>query len=356
MARPVFRIDVLPAQRGDCLWLTYGAPDDLHHVLIDGGPQETIPTLVPELERRLKALPGKEDRVELLMVTHIDADHIQGVVSLLSDPTRVRLFGDIWFNGYRHHVDDDLLGGPDAERLTAPLLGSQRWNRAFGGQAVAVPDDGPLPVVPLSGGLTLTVLGPTTSALRALAPEYVKACQRAGIAPGGGAPIKVRNWIRDDFLGFDPDLLAATKMTSDSSKANRASITVVAEYDGRRALLLGDAHARPTLAALDRLGAGVHDFDVVKLAHHGSRNNTSRALLERIRCRKWIVSSDGAQFGHPDGECLGRVIVTQDRPVFYLNYVTERVGDLVEGAGDRWSVRLPRRRGSAYGSGISVTV
>ncbi len=356
MVRRVFRVDVLPAQRGDCLWLTYGKPGDLRHVLVDGGPQETIPTLVPELERRLKALPGNEDRVELLVVTHIDADHIQGIVSLLSDPSRVRLFRDVWFNGYRHHVDEEFLGGPDAERLTAPLLASGRWNRAFDGGAVAVPDSGPLPRITLAGGLTLTLLGPTTAALRALAPKYEEACRRAGIAPGGGAPIKVRSWVRDEFLGFDPDVLAAARMTSDSSKPNRASITVVAEYDGRRALLLGDAHARPTLDALDRLGPGTHAFDVVKLAHHGSRNNTSRALLERIRCRKWIVSSDGAQFGHPDGECLSRVIVTQHRPTFYLNYVTDRVADLVDGAGDRWSVRLPRRRGGEYGTGIRVTV
>ena len=92
----MFTIEMLPAERGDCLWITYGQDSDLHHVLIDGGPRETIGTLVPELERRLSALAGRRNRVELLVVTHVDADHIQGIVSLLSRSSRVALFRDIW--------------------------------------------------------------------------------------------------------------------------------------------------------------------------------------------------------------------------------------------------------------------
>ena len=110
---------MLPAQRGDALWLTCGERGgQTHHVLVDGGPQETIPTLVPELERRIRALPGETNRVELFVITHIDADHIQGAVSLLSDADRVPLFGDIWFNGWKHH-QPELLGRRDTERLTA---------------------------------------------------------------------------------------------------------------------------------------------------------------------------------------------------------------------------------------------
>ena len=108
----MFRIEMLPAQRGDCLWLTYGEPDDLHYVLIDAGPAESIRTLVPHLEQRIKELPGRTNRIELLIVSHVDADHIQGVASLLSDHKRVKLFKDIWFNGYEH-----LTGGSSADPM-----------------------------------------------------------------------------------------------------------------------------------------------------------------------------------------------------------------------------------------------
>lgn len=353
----MFTVEMLPAQRGDCLWLTWGEGDDLHHALIDAGPEETIPTLVPELERRLKALPGRTNRVELLVVTHVDTDHVLGVVSLLSDPRRVPLFRDVWFNGFRH-LGADLLGGVDGERLTASLLGHEdRWNRAFDGGPVVLPDEGPPPVVALRGGLTLTVIGPRPTTLAKLAPEWEEAVVRAHLVPGRGAPITRASWRRDELLGFDVDALAAAPYRRDRSVPNAAGITLVAEYAGKRVLLLGDAPSEEVLPGLARLGPGPHRFDAVKMSHHGSRANTSAAFLAQVRSRAWLVSTDGAKFGHPDPEALARVVTTQRRPTFVFNHVNEHVQDWVDGAGDRWRVKLPRRRrDGTYTSGIRYRV
>ena len=212
------RSKCFPAQRGDCLWLTYGKRGDLHHVLVDAGPQETIPTLMPVLEERICRLDGTTSRVELLVVSHVDADHIQGVVSLLSDHRRVRLFNDVWFNGYRHLTG--LLGGPDGERLTAALnTQPKRWNKAFRGGAVVISDDGPLPTVTLNGGLEITLLAPDRAALTRLIPQWEKTCQKAGILPGQGATIARRSWQRDELLGFNPDILAKRKYTRGHQQA-----------------------------------------------------------------------------------------------------------------------------------------
>jgi glyoxylase-like metal-dependent hydrolase (beta-lactamase superfamily II) len=113
----MFEIEMLPAQRGDALWIRYGDRDKPRHALVDGGPSETIETLVPELEERIRRLPGRQNRLELLAMTHVDTDHIQGVVSLLSEPSRVRLFRDVWLNAYEHLLP--VLGAWDGERLTA---------------------------------------------------------------------------------------------------------------------------------------------------------------------------------------------------------------------------------------------
>lgn len=355
----MFRIEMLPAQRGDALWLSYGTRDDQHHVLIDAGPQETIATLVPELERRIRAIPGATDRVELLVISHIDADHIQGVVSLLSDHTRVPLFGDIWFNGWQHH-QPELLGGPDAERVTAALLEHpERWNRAFEGHAVKIPDEGALPVVELPGGLRITVLAPNQQALLRLAPEWQEACQKAGIVAGKGAEIVKRKWIREELLGgFEPDLLADAKFSADRGAPNGAGIVLIAEFDGKRLLLLGDNPPGPILDALARLGPGPHRFDAVKVAHHGSRRNTNLAFGRAVQAKKWLVSTNGAQFGHPDPEALARIIVTQERPPeFHLNYVTDRVTDFIAAAGERYTVKLPKRQpDGSYAEGIAVSL
>lgn len=355
----MFRIEMLPAQRGDALWITYGTGEDQHHVLVDAGPQETIPTLVPELERRIRAIPGDTDRVELLVVTHIDADHIQGVVSLLSDHRRVPLFHDIWFNGWRHH-QPEVLGGPDAERVTAALLEHpERWNRAFQGKAVKLPDDGPPVRVELPGGMGLTVLTPSQDALLRLAPEWEKACEKAGIIPGKGAEIVKSKWIRDELLGgFDPDLLAAARFSADRGVPNAAGIALIAEFEGKRALLLADCQPGPVLKALDRLEPGPHRFDAVKVAHHGSRRNTNLAFARQVQAKRWLVSTNGAQFGHPDPEALARIIVGQENPPeFHLNYVTDRVSDFIAAAGDRYTVRLPRQHpDGSYTEGIAVSL
>jgi len=350
----MFTIEMLPAERGDCLWLTYGDPDDPRHVLIDGGPSETIGSLVPELERRLKELgPRRTSRVELLVITHIDADHIQGIVSLLSDHRRVELFRDVWFNGYKH-LREGMLGGPDGERLTAALETQPgRWNKAFRGRAVVVPDAGDLPVVRLAGGLELTLLSPTPATLAKLAPKWEKECEKAGLIPGKGAAVP-RSWQRDDLLGFDVDAAAARTYRGDHAEANGSSIVFVASYDEKTVLCGADAHAEILEASLDRLGPGKHRFTAVKINHHASKNNTSPKLLERIQAKHWLVSTNGSRFHHPHADTLARIVTTQNRPCFHLNYVTEDVEDLMESAGDRYTVRVPRKTGDAYRDGLVV--
>ena len=73
----VFSLEVLQAFHGDSLLLHAG--DRL--CLIDGGPVNTWATsLRPRLEQlRAARAPGDALRIDLAMVSHIDADHIQGL-------------------------------------------------------------------------------------------------------------------------------------------------------------------------------------------------------------------------------------------------------------------------------------
>jgi beta-lactamase superfamily II metal-dependent hydrolase len=349
----MFQIDLLPAQRGDALWITYGEPPALRHVLVDAGPSETIDTLVPALEERIKALPGRSDRVELLVTTHIDADHIQGVVSLLSDPRRLKLFRDVWFNGFKH-LAPGMLGGPDGEQLTRLLeTAPERWNRAFDGGPVVMPDTGPS-TIELRGGLELTLLSPTATGLTKLIPKWERECRKAGLLPGHGAEVP-RSAQRDGLLGFDIDTLAAARYGRDSAEANGSSIAFVATFEGKSVLCAADAHSEVLEQSLDALGPGPHTFSAVKISHHGSKSNLSPKFLARVRSRNWLVSTKRANFGHPHGETLARIVTTQRKPAFHVNYVTPHVQDLIDGAGERYTVKLPRkRRDGAFEEGITV--
>ena len=75
----IFRIKLLPALHGDCIWIEYGEEGSISRVLIDGGPVGAHAALRAELGR----LPAEKRTFELLVVTHIDADHIDGIVKLI---------------------------------------------------------------------------------------------------------------------------------------------------------------------------------------------------------------------------------------------------------------------------------
>ena len=99
----MFRIEMLPAAHGDCLWIEYGRGPQARRILIDGGPAHTYPAL----RERILHLPTDQRRFELLVVTHIDSDHIGGMVKLLADSSFDLKISDAWFNGHKHLPDID---------------------------------------------------------------------------------------------------------------------------------------------------------------------------------------------------------------------------------------------------------
>jgi hypothetical protein len=112
------------------------------------------------------------------------------------------------------------------------------------------------------------------------------------------------------------------------------------------------------LASLDRLEPRPHLFDAVKMSHHGSRRNTNVEFAQAVQAKKWLVSTNGAVFGHPDPEAIARVIVGQTkRPTFFFNYATDRLQDIIDAAGERFAVTLPRKRpDGTYTEGLTVPV
>ena len=94
----VLELEILAAGSGQSLLLTYGKPDARLHVLIDCGPAPTARAI----QNRLDELPPDQRGLELLVLTHIDADRIGGAIALLENEKRAVQYGDIWFNGFRH--------------------------------------------------------------------------------------------------------------------------------------------------------------------------------------------------------------------------------------------------------------
>jgi len=98
-------------------------------------------------------------------------------------------------------------------------------------------------------------------------------------------------------------------------------------------MFLGDAHSPVLVDAIKRLLAKRGEeklvLDAVKLPHHGSRNNVSRELIELLDCRRFLISTNGNIFEHPDAESIARIIKYGGRaPDIYFNYLSETTKDL----------------------------
>jgi hypothetical protein len=328
----MFKLEMMPAGHGDCLWIEYGDLKTPHRVLIDGGPAPTY----PRVKARIEALPPRSREFDLLIITHVDADHIEGVVRLLGDTTLGAKFGEVWFNGWKHLPDpnNDKLGPVHGEYLTALLeKGGHAWNVSFKGNAVRVPDQGTLPRVTLPGGMTLTLLSPTNQQLIKLRPKWNAEVRKAGLEPGGAAEalehLAGNRRLQPDALGdLKVAALAAKPFASDHSEANGSSIAVLAEYGGKSCLLTGDAFAPVLVESIQRLvderGVERLRLDAFKIAHHGSQGNLSKELLNLFRCPRYLFSTNGKIFNHPDPESVARVIMHGGKkPSLYFNYRSE---------------------------------
>lgn len=323
-----FRIEMLPARHGDCLWIEYGDPEAPHRVLIDGGTTGTY----DRLRERLLALPDNQRRLELLVVTHIDADHIEGVLKLLEDDGLSVCFGDIWFNGWRHLPGSQLeeFGPVQGERLSTHLdAAGLPWNQSFNRKRVCATEGDGLISRSLPGGLALTLVSPGTAELTALRPVWERECRRAGLDPSQPPPAEEPLPPGIEVMGpLDIDALAASPFEGDHSAANGSSIALLAEFDGRRALLAGDAYAEVLLAGIQRLTGNAPGqrlrLDAFKVPHHGSKANLNRELLDRLECPRFLISTDGTRFRHPDREAIARIVkFSPTPPELVFNYRTE---------------------------------
>jgi beta-lactamase superfamily II metal-dependent hydrolase len=328
----MFKIEMLPAEHGDCLWIEYGDKNTPRKILIDGG---TIATYSLLSERILK-LPVNERCFELLIITHVDADHIEGIVKLLQNTSLQVVFKDVWFNGWKHL--SDLLSPVDGEYLSGLLEnGNYNWNMAFNEEAVVTSDSKPLPNITLTDGLQIVLLSPDEKLLERLKDDWKQVVEDANLLPGDAdmalKKLKLQKRFNGDTLlgeqKIDVEALATKRFSADRARANGSSIAVLLKYAGKTCLLAGDAFSSTIANSLKRLPEYQTSdkkikLDAFKLPHHGSEANISAELLQLIDCSKYLFSTNGKHFKHPSRTAVARVIKYGGRDItLCFNYQTD---------------------------------
>jgi len=324
----LIELDLFPGRDGDALVLTWGDESAPKRMLIDAGRESAWAAL----KRAYKDLPEEQRTFELLVVSHIDADHIAGVLKMLADPDRPIRFKEIWFNAYHHLAGGDWeTFGPAQGDALSDLLKDRpdRWNTRFGGNAVVIEDGQSLPRFTIEG-LEITLLSPTRRKLQALIPEW-KAWLKAEGLDRDMAPVAEpppRSIVPEGYEAFGPkpdvQALAAGPQWEDSGAPNGSSIAFAADFEGKRVLLSADAHFGVLIESLSALPEGERRFDLVELSHRGSGRNLSRGLVELLDCSRFAISTDGSRHDHPDPEAIARLLLWKPGPKhLYFNYRQE---------------------------------
>ncbi len=312
-------VTMLPAKEGDCIHVAWGAAPEQKHLLIDAGRQWTWKhALKPYLQEK------GITRLELLVVSHVDRDHIDGVLALIRDPELDLEVKEIWFNTWDHLLgesvssleEDDAIehfGAKMGEKLGPQILRRRwPWNRRFAGRAVELSDTLTDSRFVLDE-LCLTLLSPDRARLEALQPVWKKECRKAGLTPGA----KLEDYVPEEDDGLESfgqpgvDGLASEPFQEDGFAPNGTSIAFVLEYGDARVLLAADAHADLLVQGLKALGATPEQplrLDAFKIPHHGSKYNVSKELLALTDCRHYLVSTNGNYFHHPDQVAIARLV------------------------------------------------
>ena len=334
--------NAIPANEGDALWIEWQDGDKTQRMLVDMGRETTGRAI----HARIAELPEAERALELLVITHVDRDHIAGALTGLIDNTVLPglEFRDIWFNG-RLHLSNNTVPYPDeglavesfgavqGEKLTE-WLKDRSWNKAFGRGAVCRYPDGDIETVELPGSMQVSVIGPTLDRLENLIPrwdtEIRKACEKekALSAPPAGFEAMGRGGLPPEIEAFGrgvrPTLLTEQDLIvlahehankTDDSEPNGSSIAIVLDHRGKRILLAGDAFPEDLIRGIEvyKSAKGLPEgeplpLDLFKIPHHGSLKNLSMDLVKAVDCKKWLISTSGAYFKHPDAGAVARII------------------------------------------------
>jgi hypothetical protein len=106
----------------------------------------------------------------------------------------------------------------------------------------------------------------------------------------------------------------------------------MAECDGKKMLLTGDARGDKILEGLESTGfveeGGTLKINLLKVPHHGSSNNLDNDFFERIHADHYVFSGNG-EHGNPERESLEMLLKARadDDYTVHLTYPIEEIDE-----------------------------
>lgn len=295
------KIFALPANEGDFIWVAYGENEVYSHILIDGGTDECG----EEFASIISIIDERKEKIEALVLTHVDYDHIQGAlegICRISNDILDRTVKRIYFNTYQG-IHRNLKGTGEILESSVCIEDQIRVNQNY--KEYGVKDGIKFGELLSEKGLKDRLVDYVVYGQQAVLPN---GATMRFISPGEKELIKFANeWEKyereNEYVQYASNLemvkknladLMQEKLLSDSSPNNASSIAFIFEYHSIKLAFLGDAKPSVCLQGIKKINDADHfEVDLLKLSHHGSRSNTSDSLLKTIRTNNYLLSTNG---------------------------------------------------------------
>lgn len=325
------KVKFLKASKGDCFLISFKDELDIfRNILIDGGVQETYfdshRNREGELKIEIDRIKKNNEKVDLLILSHIDNDHILGLLKWFEmDKEAMDFVGNIWFNSGK--LIADYFKEPENPDLA---LGLRIFNTTYTGVSQAIDFENYLlehklwnRKVVLAGneldmnGINIKILSPTEDQLKKLLKEYKN--KTGDIAYTGSFSTDWDSSLKD----LIDDEKTNYKKPNDNSLKNQSSISFILTISKLTFLFLADAPSNQVVKALRDLGYNSKNklnVKFIKISHHGSLNNTCNEILEIINTNDYLISTDSTGHGHPNKRTLARILKYNPNATFHFNY------------------------------------
>lgn len=316
-------IKYLKANHGDCILIkTFDEESKEFNILIDGGTSETFAsTLKQELE--------KLSTINLLVLTHIDSDHIGGLNKFFKSD----LFNNLQIDKFWINCPDLIKFGDDGkisygqvktleENLLEKRIPLEKWN-----------DKIIYPQAHNFKGVGFFILSPTSEILDLLHKNWPEINNNPSLEINkisSSSSVSSKNLIELANEKFSPN------KNIEQDIFNSSSIAFILTTFDCSILLLGDSRTEVVIKSLIELGYNDSNnrlkVDSMKISHHGSVNNTSCELLDMIECDNFIISTNGGSSSHrhPNRETIARIVCHPKRDLkkrrrIYFNYPIQKI-------------------------------
>lgn len=350
MSRPECTLEIIKAFEGDCFFLSFTFENRSFNMMIDSGPSKCWNG---ELRAFLDNLNSIGKRIDVLLITHIDSDHIGGALKLFAEEKYSKMVDEVWYNGLpqitnavssstsateeraflhlqsMHYYNAEEPNGPISVKQAQSLSNLLRAKHI----PVNIPANGSAitsltNTVHLSDDFRIDFLLPKPIRLQELKTKFkvelykVGSCDNFSTTPS--AELAFEYTMLDENPQSDfvvpisqniPNIMrlqewAFSESNADKSKTNASSVAICINFYGKKLLFLGDANSEDICDALADWSAGTNQelfFDVVKLPHHGASGN-NLDMLNLLDAHLFLLSTDGAKFSHPSKETVAKIV------------------------------------------------